>query len=89
MSSQHSITPDSQPIPSGEVPERCFQRIGEAGMKVPHGSERLLLAAGLVCVLVYVCTRIYATAMYQAGLGGFSQLKSGSVTAKDGQWPRC
>lgn len=57
-------TPDSQPIPSGEVPERRFQRIGEAGMKVLHGSERLLLAAGLVRVLVYVCTRIYATAMY-------------------------
>ena len=38
-------------------------------MKVLHGSERLLLTVGLVCVLVYVCTRIYATAMYQAGVG--------------------
>lgn len=37
---------------------------------------------GLICVLVYVCSRIYATAMYQAGLWSFSQLKSGSPTAK-------
>jgi sortase A len=81
MSSQHSQQPDGQQIP-GDGWQRLFAQTGELGMKVLHGSERLLLAAGLVCVLVYVCTRIYATAMYQAGLWSFSQLKSGSPTVK-------
>jgi sortase A len=81
MSSQHSQQPDGQQI-SGDGWQRLFTRTGELGMKVLHGSERLLLAAGLVCVLVYVCTRIYATAMYQASLWSFSQLKSGSPTVK-------
>jgi len=81
MSSQHSQQPDGQQIP-GDGWQGLFARTGELGMKVLHGSERLLLAAGLVCVLVYVCTRIYATAMYQAGLWSFSQLKSGSPTVK-------
>ena len=79
MSSQHSETLDNQPIPAGDGAERRFLRIGRT---VFHGSERLLIGAGLICVLVYVCTRIYATAMYQAGLWSFSQLKSGSATAK-------
>ena len=81
MSSQHSQQPDGQQIP-GNGWQRPFARTGEVGMKVLHGSERLLLTVGLGCVLVYVCTRIYATAMYQAGLWSFSQLKSGSPTVK-------
>jgi sortase A len=47
-------------------------------MKFLHGSERLLMAAGLVCVLVYVCTRICASVMSQAALWSFSQLKVSS-----------
>lgn len=81
MSSQHSETPDNQPIPAGDGAERRFARIGELGRKVLHGSERLLIGAGLICVLVNVCTRIYATAMCQASLWGFSQLQSGLPTA--------
>ena len=81
MPSQHSETPDNQPIPAGDGAERRFAHIGELGRKVLHGSERLLIGAGLICVLVYVCTRIYATAMYQEGLWSFLQLKSSSVTA--------
>jgi sortase A len=82
MSSQHSKTPDNQPIPAGDGAERRFVRIGDLGRKVLHGSERLLIGSGLICVLVYVCTHFYATAMYQEGLWSFSQLKSGSATAK-------
>jgi len=82
MSSQHSETLDNQPIPAGDEAERRFVRIGRLGRMVLHGSERLLIGAGLICVVVYVCTHIYATAMYQAGLWSFSQLKSGSATAK-------
>jgi len=82
MSSQHSETLDNQPIPAGDEAQRRFVRIGKLGRKVLHGSERLLVGAGLICVLVYVCTRIYATAMYQAGLWSFSELKSTSATAK-------
>ena len=81
MLSLHSNTPDSQPTLVDGV-ESQFQTIGGWKRKVLHGSERVLLTAGLICVLVYVCTRIYATAMYQAGLWSFSQLKSGSATAK-------
>jgi hypothetical protein len=88
MPSQHSETPENQPIPAGDGGERRFLRLGELGRKVLHGSERLLTAAGLVCVLVYICTRIYATAMYQAGLWSFSQLKSGSVTARHAEHGR-
>lgn len=82
MSSQHSETPDNKPIPVGDRAERRFARAGKLGKNVLQGSERLLIAAGLICVLVYVCTRIYATAMYQSGLWSFSQLKSGSAIAK-------
>lgn len=82
MLSPHSNTPDSQPIQAGDGAESQYQRMGGWGRKVLHGSERVLLTAGLICVLVYVCTRIYATAMYQAGLWSFSQLKSGSPTVK-------
>jgi sortase A len=82
MPSQHSETADTQLIPAGDGAKRRFLRIRELGRKVLHGSEHLLIAVGLICVLVYVCTRIYATAMYQAGLWSFSQLKSGSAIAK-------
>jgi sortase A len=82
VSNQHSETLDNQPIPAGDEADRRFVRIGELGRTVLHGSERLLIGAGLICVLVYVGTRIYATAMYQAGLWSFSQLKSASTTAK-------
>ena len=82
MSSQHSETLGNQPIPPGDEAERRFVRIGALGRAVLHGSERLLIGAGLICILVYVCTRIYATAMYQAGLWSFSQLKPGSAIAK-------
>ena len=82
MSSQNSETLDNQPIPAGDGAEPRFVRIGQLGKTVLHGSERLLIGAGLICVLVYVGTRIYATAMYQAGLWSFSQLKSSSATAK-------
>jgi sortase A len=82
MSNLHSQTSDSQPLLVDDQAQRALARIGTLGMKVLHGSERVLLAAGLVCVLVYVCTRIYATAMYQAGMWSFSQLKSASSTTK-------
>ena len=81
MSCRNSILPDP-PIPFSEVLERRLQRMRAAGIKVLHGSERLLIAGGLICILVYVCTRIYATAMYQAGLWSFSQLNSGSPTVE-------
>lgn len=83
MSNQHSQTPDRQPFPAGDGAERPFEKIGELGMQALHGSERLLLAVGLICVLIYVGSRIYATAMYQAGLWSFSQLRSGPPTGKD------
>ena len=82
MSSQNSETLDDQPIPAVDGAEQRFLRIGELGRKILRGCERLLIGAGLICILVYVCTRIYATAMYQAGLWSFSQLKSGSAVAK-------
>lgn len=86
MSSQHSEMPDKQPISPADAAEPSFVHIGGLGRKVLHGSEQLLIGAGLICVLVYGCTRIYATAMYQAGLWSFSQLKSGSATAKFSTW---
>jgi hypothetical protein len=46
MSNQHSKIPDSQSIPASERP---FKGMGELGMKVLHGSERLLLATRLTC----------------------------------------
>jgi sortase A len=82
MPSQHSETMDDQPIPDSHEAEPRFVRFEELGRTVLHGSERVLIAAGLICILVYVCTRIYATAMYQAGLWSFSQLKSGPAIAK-------
>ena len=88
MSSQDSHTSLSHPVPSGERPEHRFQSIGVEGIKVLHGCERLLLAAGLFCVLGYVCTRIYATAMNQTGLWSFSQLKSDSATTNYGEHGR-
>jgi sortase A len=72
MSNQHSQTSDSQPILGDDQAQRPLARIGTLGMKVLHGSERVLLAAGLICVLVYVSSRIYAAAMYQAGMWSFS-----------------
>jgi sortase A len=88
MSSQDSHTSLSQLVPSGERPEHRFQSIGVEGIKVLHGCECLLLAAGLFCVLGYVCTRIYATAMNQTGLWSFSQLKSDSATTNYGEHGR-
>ena len=82
MSNQHSQTSDSRPVLVDDQAQRAQAKIGTLGMKVLHGSERILLAAGLICVLVYVCSRIYATAMYQAGMWSFSQLKSASSTTK-------
>ena len=81
MLKPHSNTPDSQPT-AADGAEPQFQTMGGRGWKVLHGSERVLLTAGLICVLVYVCTRIYGTAMYQAGRWSFSQLNSGSATTK-------
>jgi sortase A len=81
MSSEHSTTLESRGIVACNRAARSFVRIEELEMKVLHWSERLLLTVGLVCVLVYLCTRIYATAMYQASLWSFSQLKSGLPTA--------
>jgi sortase A len=83
MSNQHSEPLDNQPNLAGDGAERRVLRISALGRTVLHGSERLLIAAGLICVLVYVCTRIYATAMYQSGLWSFSQLKSGSAAVKN------
>lgn len=88
MSSQNSETPDNQLILAAAGAEPRFVRIGGLGRKVLHGSERLLIGAGLICVLVYVCARIYATAMYQVGLRSFSQLKLSSDKAKDGEHGR-
>ena len=55
-----------------------LQRIGKTGMKVLRVCERILIAAGLVCVLAYVCDRVCATALYKVGLWSFAQLKIGS-----------
>jgi hypothetical protein len=82
MSSQHSNTPDNDLIPEGGGLQRPAAQIRELGMKVLHGSERFLLAAGLIFVLVYVCSRIYATAVSQAGLWSFSQLQSATPAGR-------
>jgi sortase A len=81
MQSQHSEIPDNQPIPARDGAERPFDRIGELRMKALHGSERFLLTVGVICILVYLCTRVYATAMYETSLWSFPQLKSGLPTA--------
>ena len=59
-----------------------FQRLAETGIKVVLGIERLLLTAGLVLILVYVCNLIYAAVISQAELWSFSQLKAGSPAVK-------
>ena len=51
-------------------------------MIVFRGIERLLLAAGVVLVLIYVCDLIYAAAMSQTALWSFSQLKINSPALK-------
>jgi len=79
MSNQHSQTSDS----CDDQAQRPLARIGILGMKVLHGSERVLLAAGLICVLVYVCSRIYAAAMYQAGMWSFSVQASSPANKYD------
>jgi sortase A len=81
-SNRHSNTSERQPILSAEASERRFQRLAKRGIKVLRGIERLLLAAGLVLVLIYVCNLIYATAMSQAGLWSFSQLRTGPPAVK-------
>jgi sortase A len=84
MSSQHSNTSQSQPVRSGEGLDHRFQSNGLEGIKVLRGCEHLLLAAGLVCALGYVSSRIYVTAMNQAGLWSFSQLEADSTTTDYG-----
>lgn len=81
-SSRRSNTFESKSVTRGELLERRFQRVEEAGIKVLRWSERLLLTAGLVLILAYVCNLIYAAAMSQAGLWSFSQLKTGSPDVK-------
>ena len=58
MLSQHSQMYESQPIPKRHTAHPRFARIGELGMKALHGSERLRLGAGLICLLVYVSTQV-------------------------------
>ena len=38
--------------------------------------ERLLLAGGVICVLIYGCVQIYSSTMSLAGLWSYSQLKN-------------
>jgi len=64
MSCINVNTPRSQPI----LPGGLFQRIGKTGGEVLLGTERLLLAAGLVCLMVYVCDRMCAIALNKVGL---------------------
>jgi sortase A len=73
---------ERQLILSAEASERRFQRLAKRGIKVLRGIELLLLAAGLVLALIYVGNLIYATAMSQAKLWSFSQLKTDSPPAK-------
>ena len=75
MSNQYSMTPNRQPVPDREAAEQTLERIGELNGKVLRGSEQSLLIAGLIFILVNVCTRIYAMAMNQAGLQTFSEIE--------------
>jgi sortase A len=86
-SNRHSNTSERQPILSAEPSERRFQRLAKRRIKVLRGIERLLLATGLVLVLIYVCNLIYATAMSQAKLWSFSQLKIDSPPAEYEEYP--
>ena len=79
---RHSNASAKRPIPSGELPERRFQGIKTATMKVLEGSEQFLLAAGLACVVFYIFVRIYSTATSHASLWSFSQLRVDSAAAK-------
>ena len=81
-SNRHSDRSGRQPILSVEPSERRFQGLAHRGIKVLRGIERLLLGTGLVLVLIYVCNLIYATAMSQAKLWSFSQLKIDSPLAR-------
>ena len=73
-SNQHSNTSERQPIFSAEPSERRFQGLAKRGKKILRASE-LFLAAGLVLASIYVCNLMYATAMSEAKLWSFSQLK--------------
>jgi len=86
-SNRHSNTSERQPILSAEPLERRFQRLAKRRIKVLRGFERLLLATGLVLVLIYICNLIYATAMSQAKLWSFSQLKIDSPPAEYEEYP--
>jgi len=81
-SNRHSNMSERQPILSTEPSERRFQRLAKRAIKVLRGIERLLLAAGLVLASIYVCNLMYATAISQAKLWSFSQLKIDSPAAK-------
>jgi sortase A len=86
-SNRHSNTSERQLILSAEPLERRFQRLAKRRIKVLRGFERLLLATGLVLVLIYICNLIYATAMSQAKLWSFSQLKIDSPPAEYEEYP--
>lgn len=85
-SNRHSKKSERQPILSAKASERRFQRLAKRGIRVPGGIERLLLAAGLVLALIYVGNLIYATAMSQAKLWSFSQLKIDAPPAKNEEY---
>jgi sortase A len=48
-----------------------------------RGMERVLLAAGLALLLVYLSARVHAVVMYRTGLWSFAALQSNSSVAKD------
>lgn len=52
-------------------------------MKVLYQIERLLLAWGLICVLIYVSFHFYSSTMYRAGLWSFSRLKNNPPDVRD------
>lgn len=51
-------------------------------MMVLRGCERFLLAAGMVCVLIYICDRTCSTVLAKVGRWSFAQLKIGSESVK-------
>ena len=82
VSDRHSNTSERQAILSAEPSERRFQRLAKNGIRVLRGIDRLLLATGLVCALIYVGNLIYTTAMSQVKRWSFSQLKIDFPPAK-------
>src|SRR5208337_222557 len=78
MSSQHSEVASDRPGPKAEEPRT----------KALYGIERLLLAAGLALVLVYLSAHVHAAVMYRAGLWSFSALQSSSSSATQDEGKR-